>query len=244
VWPTAAVALFSFGVIGMANAFADVAGVTIIQRAVPDDVLARVFGVIQLIAFGSMGIGAALAPLLIAPLGLRGALIATGLVLPVLVAVTWSRVVRIDATATPPEATELRLLGSLPIFAPLPGATLEHLATRLLPLRLEPGSVIVREGDAGDRFYIIAEGEVEVSQHGEPISMLSAGGHFGEIALLRDIPRTATVTARTPVVLYAVERADFLAAVTGHQPSADAAESVVSARLAGMPSPGGAPNTA
>ena len=99
--------------------------------------------------------------------------------------------------------------------------------------------MIVREGDAGDRFYIVAEGEIEVSQyeaHRSPSS--TAGGYFGEIALLRDVPRTATVTARTDAVLYALDREDFLAAVTGHPQSAEAAETVMSARLSGPASTG------
>jgi CRP-like cAMP-binding protein len=123
----------------------------------------------------------------------------------------------------------------VPIFAPLPGTSLEHLAGRLVPMRLDAGTLIVREGDAGDRFYIVAEGEVEISESGTTLSELAAGGYFGEIALLRDVPRTATVTAKTPVVLYALDREDFLAAVTNHAPSAQAAEEVVSSRLAGVP---------
>ena len=127
----------------------------------------------------------------------------------------------------------MRVLATVPIFAPLPGGSLEHLAARLVPLRVDPGTVIVREGDAGDRFYIVAEGEIEVSQYGRTVSELEAGGYFGEIALLRDVPRTATVTARTNAVLYALDREDFLSAVTGHPQSAEAAESVMSARLSG-----------
>ena len=186
--------------------------------------------------FGAVGVGAIAAPLLIDWLGLEGALIATGAALVGLVLVCWPSVARIDAKAVAPEVEELRILASVPIFAPLPGMTLEHLAGRLVPLRLEPGTVIVREGDAGDRFYIVAEGVVvEVSEYGRPISELEAGGYFGEIALIRDVARTATVTAKTPVVLYALDREDFLAAVTSHEPSAEAAEEVVSARLAGIP---------
>ena len=127
-----------------------------------------------------------------------------------------ARVAKIDAAAPAPDADELRILASVPIFAPLPGGSLEHLAGRLVPMRLEAGTMIVREGDSGDRFYIVAEGEVDVSQSGAVLSELEPGGYFGEIALIRDIPRTATVTARTPVVLYALDREDFLAAVTGH----------------------------
>lgn len=244
LWPEIAVALMMFGLFGLSSSVLDVAGLTIIQRAVPDEVLARVFGVIQMLWFGSLGIGAALAPALIAWLGLESALIVTGASLPVLVALSWTRVAHIDADAKAPQADELRLLGRTPIFAPLPGTTLEHLTARLIPLQIEPGTVIVAEGDAGDRFYLVAEGELEVTAGGEHLSALEAGDYFGEIALLRDLPRTATVIARTPVVVYALEREDFLAAVTGHPPSAEAAETVVSARLAGVASTGGRPNTA
>ncbi len=227
--------LILLGVFGLGGAFVDVPGLTMVQRSVPEDVLARVFGVIQMLWLSSIGIGAALAPLLVAWLGLDGALVATGLVLPGLVVLFGLRLVRIDVEAVPPRADELRILASIPIFTPLPGLSLEHLAGRLVPLRLEPDTVIVREGDPGDRFYIVAEGTVEVSEDGRAIAELGPGSYFGEIALIRDVSRTATVTARTTVVLYALDRDDFLAAVTSHAPSAEAAEEVVSSRLAGIP---------
>jgi MFS family permease len=235
LWPNAALALILLALLGVGNSLVDVAAFTLVQRAVPDDVLARVFGVIQMLWLGSVGVGAIAAPGLIAWLGLEGALIATGAALPVLVALFGRQLARIDAASVAPGADELRILTSIPIFAPMPGASLEHLAGRLVPLRLDPGTMIVREGDTGDRFYIVAEGAVEISEGGKPISELDAGGYFGEIALLRDVPRTATVTAKTPVVLYALDREDFLAAVTSHAPSAEAAEEVVSTRLAGVP---------
>lgn len=234
IWPTTVAALILLALIGFGNSFVDVATFTLVQRAVPDHILARAFGVIQMLWLAAVGIGAIAAPALIEWLGLEGALIATGGALVALALVLWPKVAKIDATAVAPRAEELRVLASVPIFAPLPGMTLEHLAGRLVPLRLEPDTVIVREGDAGDRFYIVAEGEVEVTEHGKPISELDEGGYFGEIALIRDVPRTATVTAKTPVVLYALDREDFLAAVTSHEPSAEAAEEVVSARLAGV----------
>jgi predicted MFS family arabinose efflux permease len=233
VWPEAALAIVLFGVIGFGNSVASVAGLTLVQRSVADEVMARVFGVIQMLVMISMGIGAAVAPLLISALGLEGALIATGVFLPVLVLLLARPVARIDATATPPSEDELRILTSVPIFSPLPGTSLEQLATRLVPLRVEAGSMIVREGDEGDRFYIVADGGLDVLQDGLKIAELSAGDYFGEIALLRDTSRTATVTARTDAVLYALDREDFLAAVTGHPQSAEAAETVMSARLAG-----------
>lgn len=231
--PTLAVAVIALAVMGIGNTFVDVAGLTLVQRAVPDEVLARVFGVIQMLWLASMGIGAAVAPLLISWLGAEGALIAAGVFLPALVAISTTTVARIDAHAAAPDADELKILVAVPIFAPLPGGSLEHLAARLVPLRIEPGTVIVREGDEGDRFYLVAEGELEISQGDVPISELGPGGYFGEIALLRDIARTATVTAKTSAVLYALDREEFLAAVTGHPQSAEAAETVMSARLAG-----------
>ncbi len=235
IWPTVVAALILLALVGFGNSLVDVATFTLVQRAVPDHILARAFGVIQMLWFAAVGIGAIAAPVLIGWLGLEGALIVTGAALVVLVLLLWPKVAKIDAAAVAPQDEELRVLASVPIFAPLPGMTLEHLAGRLVPLRLDPGTVIVREGDAGDRFYIVAEGEVEVTEAGKLISELEAGGYFGEIALIRDIPRTATVTAKTPVVLYALDREDFLAAVTSHEPSAEAAEEVVSARLAGVP---------
>lgn len=232
------VAVIVLAVMGIGSSLVDVAGLTLVQRAVPDDVLARVFGVIQMLWLASIGIGAAVVPVLIAWLGIEGALIAAGVFLPFLVVLLGTKVARIDATAAAPDPEELRILAAVPIFAPLPGGSLEHVAARLVPLRVESGTVIVREGDAGDRFYIVAEGEIDVSQDGRTISELAAGGYFGEIALLRDVARTATVIARTDVVLYALDRDDFLAAVTGHPQSAEAAETVMSARLAGPASTG------
>jgi hypothetical protein len=216
----------------------DVAGLTLVQRAVPDDVLARVFGVIQMLWLASIGIGAAIVPALISWLGIETAFVAVGAVLPLLVLLLGAQVARIDSEAAAPDAEELRILASVPIFAPLPGGSLEHVAGRLVPLRVDPGTVIVREGDAGDRFYIVAEGELEVRQGGAVLSELTRGGYFGEIALLRDVARTATVTARTHAVLYALDRDDFLAAVTGHPQSAEAAETVMAARLTGPASTG------
>jgi MFS family permease len=238
VWQELAVAVVALGLMGVGSSLVDVAGLTLVQRAVPDDVLARVFGVIQMLWLASIGIGAAVVPALISWLGVEASFIAVGAVLPVLVVLLGAQVARIDAGAAAPKAEELRILASVPIFAPLPGGSLEHIAARLIPLRVEPGTVIVREGDAGDRFYIVAEGEVDVTQSGAALTQLGAGGYFGEIALLRDVARTATVTARTNVVLYALDRDDFLAAVTGHPQSAEAAESVMAARLAGPASTG------
>ena len=232
-----AIAIVLLAVVGAGNSVVDVAVFTLIQRAVPDDVLARVFGVIQFLWISTFGLGGLLAVPLVDWLGADGALIVAGAFLPVLALLTGRKLLRLDAAAEAPGA-ELSLLRSIPIFAPLPGTPLEHLAARLVPLRVDAGTVIVKQGDSGDRFYVVAEGEVDVSVDGARVSELGPGGYFGEIALIRDVPRTATATARTDVVLYALEREDFLAAVTGHAPSASAAEQVASARLGSIPMTG------
>ena len=232
-FPSTPVALAALLVVGIGNSVVDVSAITLLQRAVPDAVLGRVLGAIESLLLAGLGIGALVAPLLISVGSLRIALLVTGALLPVLVAVSWLALTRIDADARAPEATGM--LAALPIFAPLPLQTVERLASQLVETRLPAGTVVFRQGDPGDRFYVIADGEVEIEgkRHGP-------GGFFGEIALLRDVPRTATVTTATEVRLLALEREEFIAAVTGHEPSAAAAEAIVSARLGSL-RPGVAP---
>ena len=232
VFPEPAVALLLLGVVGLGVTLVDVAGLTLLQRAVPDEVMTRVFGVVQSVFVGTLGLGAIMAPLLIELFGIRGALISSGGLLPVLAVLYWRRLLAIDREAHAP--SELTLLSRLAIFRPLPPATLNHLASSLIARHATAGEQIIREGDRGDRFYAIAKGEVDVSSDGRHMSTLGEGDYFGEIALLRDVPRTATVTAKTDVELYALERDEFLSAVTGHPASLDAADAVVAARLAGL----------
>jgi MFS family permease len=138
VWPNEAPALALLAVLGVGNTLVDVAALTLLQRAAPDEVLARVFGVIESLLVAALGLGAILAPLLVSLFGIRGALIATGALLPVLTVFAWPRLVRIDSEVTMPER-ELALLRRLPMFAPLPASTLEHLARSLRPLRANAG---------------------------------------------------------------------------------------------------------
>lgn len=232
VVPEPAVALLLLSFVGVGVTLVDVAGLTLLQRAVPDEVMTRVFGVVQSVFVGTLGLGAILAPVLIELFGIRGALIASGALLPVLALLFWRRLLAIDREALAP--SELALLSRLAIFRPLPPTTINQLASGLIAVHATAGEQIIREGDSGDRFYVIAKGDVDVDSGGEQVATLGEGDYFGEIALLRDVPRTATVTAKTDVELYALERDEFLSAVTGHPASLDAADAVVAARLAGL----------
>jgi len=228
--PSVPVALVCFGIVGVGNTMVDVAGLTLVQRTAPDEVRARVFGVLESVFLGTIGIGAIVAPGLTAAFGPRGALIAAGAALSAIVVIFWGRLRKVDAPAPVPEA-ELALLRGNPIFAPLPPVTLEQLASHLSHVRVPAGKPVFRQGDHGDRFYIVSAGEVMVAPVGRPAVTLGPGGSFGEVALLRDVPRTATVIASTNVELLALERDVFIAAVTGHAPSAAAADAVVATHL-------------
>jgi MFS family permease len=224
VWPNEWAALLLLALVGAANTVVDVAGMTLLQRSVSDHVLARVFGVLDSLILGSAGLGAVLAPLLYRVLGLRGALLVVGAVLPAAALLGGRALAAIDRAVSAP--AHLERLRGVPFLAVLPVPALELLAGRLSQVRVAAGNNVFAEGDRGDRFYVIDSGEVEIlgARHGP-------GGYFGEIALLRDVPRTATVHAVSDVELVALERDDFIGAVTGHAPSAEAAESVIGARL-------------
>ncbi len=231
IFPSKAASLVLFAFVGVGDTLVEVAAPTLLQRAVRDEVLGRVFGVVESLLYATMGVGAILAPALVHGLGTRGALIVAGAFLPVLAVLAWPRLAAIDKAFQPPKE-EVALLRMIPIFAPLPPAEQEHLAHELVPLHVAAGDVVVREGEPGDRFYVVRSGELEVSVDGETVRTLGAGDHFGEIALLRDVPRTATVAARSDVDLYALDRDEFIGSVTGHAPSAEAADAVVMQRLA------------
>lgn len=232
IFPDAALALVLLGVVGIGVTLVDVAGLTLLQRAVPDEVMTRVFGVVQSVFVGSLGLGAILAPLLIELFDVRGALVASGALLPALALLFWRRLQALDGETLAP--AELSLLRRLALFRPLPPATLDQLASALIAVTATDGDEIIRQGDSGDRFYVIAKGEVDVSSDGQHVSTLGESDYFGEIALLRDVPRTATVTARGDVELFALERDEFLGAVTGHAESVEAADAVIANRLGGM----------
>jgi CRP-like cAMP-binding protein len=152
-----------------------------------------------------------------------------GSLLPILAVLSRASLVRLDVE--PGDPRRLALLEAIPIFSPLSPPVLEQLAARLTPVHANAGEEIIRLGDHGDRFYVVDKGEVEILTEGGPPRRQGEGAYFGEIALLRDVPRTATVRAATDCDLFALDRDDFLPAVTGHAGSAQAADVVISTRL-------------
>ncbi len=232
-WPNVGVAVAALALVGVGNTLVDVAGFTLLQRIAPDEVLARVFGVVETMFYLAIGIGSLAAPLIVETGGTRAALVLVGLFLPVVVVILARRIMSIDAEAVIPEY-EVELLALLPMFAPLPRLALERLARQVVPVEADAGTEIIRQGDEGDRFYVVDEGEVDVMADGRHIASYGRGYGFGEIALLRDVPRTATITARTPVKLYALERDVFLATVTGHSASEEAADALIVSRLSSV----------
>jgi predicted MFS family arabinose efflux permease len=230
IWPNAVVALLMLGVLGIGNTLVDVSGLTLLQRNAPEEVRSRVFGVFESMVAATIGLGAILAPLLIAVAGIRFALIATGLFLPILAGLLWRRLVSLDAG----DPAHLDLLRRLPIFAPLPPQALERLARSLEPVHLPRGTVLFHAGDAGDRFYVIESGELSVDL-ATGTKTEGPGRGVGEIALLRDVPRTATVRALTDADVLALDRDEFIGAVTGHAPANAAANEIVGERLALSP---------
>ncbi len=227
--PDLAAAILLLAVVGAANSVEDVAGFTLLQRLVPDEILTRVLGVTWSLAMGGVAIGSIVAPLLVDALGARPAFVAVGAILPVLALLAYRQLVEIDRTVVP--APELRLIEEVPMFAPLSVAAKERLATHLAPMSVDPGEFVIRAGEVGDRFYIVSDGELEISADGMRKTAGEAD-YFGEIALLRDVPRTATVKALVETKLYALQREDFLAAVTGHEAAHAAGREVTEERLA------------
>jgi MFS family permease len=217
-------------VCGAGRAFFDVATRTLLQRSVPDDVLARVFGLQEALVMLGLAVGSAAAPVLVTTFGPQGALVAGGMILPVVGLLVWPKLRQVDDRAAVP-GPELDLLRRISIFAPLPQHALEQLSWHVVPVHAEAGHVVIRQGDPGDRFYLVVDGNLDVTVDGRALAEIGPGGYFGEIALLRDVPRTATVTARTAVRLLALERAQFLAAVTGSPLSASALDREVDHRV-------------
>jgi MFS family permease len=230
LFPGRAAAIVLLLAVGVGNALVDVSGFSLMARLAPDEILARAFGVFEALIALSVGLGSILTPAVIAAIDVRGALIALGCVCPLAAAAGWRRLRRIDRTIGARDAELARLTG-VPTLRTLPLPVLDHLARHLVRRSVPAGQAVFEQGAVADRFYVIAAGEADVVGDGKRIRTLGAGDAFGEIGLLRDVPRTAAIHARSALELYGLDRAVFVPAVSGYRPSAAAADAVVASML-------------
>ncbi len=232
--PQTALAFGFVAIAGAGRAILDAAGRTLLQRVCTDDVLARILGVLEGLQMAALAIGSLAAPVLVLVLGPQRALIVAGLIMPAIALLTWRGLRSIDTGVVVPDAW-LAALRGVPMFAPLSPAVVERLAGGANAWTAKAGSAIITEGEAGDRFHMIVSGTVEVTVGGRHVRDEGTGEFFGEIALVRDIPRTATVRATTDVELLSIAREPFLAALTGHRSSRSVADAIAVERIAGPP---------
>jgi hypothetical protein len=230
IFPQPLAVMLFLAAVGVGNALVDVGLFTLPTRIVPEALVGRVFGVFESLVALTVALGSLTAPLLVGALGIRGALFAAGLAAPTCVLLAWPRLRRIDDQMVGREG-EIALLRGVPMLRLLPLPAIEGLATATEPSVVAQDGTVFEQGEQGDRFYVIAGGEAEVLCDGERLCVLGAGDAFGEIALLGECPRTATVRALSELRLQAVGSADFVRAVTGHRPAAAEAGETVQRKL-------------
>jgi hypothetical protein len=217
--------------VGAGRAVLQVAISMLLQRRVDPQRLARIFGLVEGLAMAGLAAGAVLVPALMSLGGVALALFGTAAVLPLVALAGGRGTWRLDDGTTRP-AVEIRVLRSLPHFGPLPTQQLERLAVAAARVRTPAGTEVVRQGELGQDFYVLAQGEADVLIDGRRVNHLSAGTAFGEIAVLRSTPRSATVVTTTPAELYRIHGRTLLPVLSGHSASWQSAEGVAAAHLA------------
>jgi Cyclic nucleotide-binding domain len=226
-WP----ALLLIAVVGIANALLDVAGFTLLQLTVPDEVMGRFFTGLESLVTLALAAGAIAAPLLIAAFGVRGALLAVGLIAPTGALLAWRTLRRLDIRLKV-SGRVMALLERVAFLRPLPIATLAQLATHVSSRELQPGAVVIEQGSTCDDFYVIVHGRAEVLRGQVNMAVLGAGECFGEIAALRRTSRTSSVRAVTRLRVLRLSGNHLVWAVTGYTPSLSEADALVERRLA------------
>lgn len=213
LWPNAVVAWVALAALGVGNALGDIFGYTQMSRLFRDHVAGRAWGAFGSLVAGGVAIGSVVAPILIVRLGLESAMIVTGAVVALAPLLVWPWLRRLQEAV---DTETVALLGEVELLEPLPHLVLERLATASREQQLVDSQFAVREGEVGDVFYVVASGEMSVQRQGQQVRTLGPGDGFGEIALLRDVPRTASVCSVGPSTLRLIDRGAFMAAVTGH----------------------------
>jgi CRP-like cAMP-binding protein len=228
VVPEQAAAIVLLGVVGVGNALIDVGGFTLLARLTDETVLARMFAGFEAILTLGVAFGGLVAPLVIEALGPRAALVVVGVLAPAAVGASRPALRRLDGEMRVRDG-DIEILRAVPMLGVLPAATIEQLGAGLEHAEFAPGQVVFEQGDRGDRFYVVESGRAEVVRDGRLVNTLGRGDGFGEIGLLGDGPRTATICASADACLRVgiVERAAFLTAVTGYPVSATAGREVV-----------------
>ncbi len=229
-----ALALLLLAATGLAGTVFDVSGRTLLQRSSPVDAVAGLFSVLEALMDLGLALGAVFVQVAITLGGLRAALVAPAVVGALLVLALWTRLGRLDNAAVIPHM-EIRLLRALPIFAVLPAPALEGVARELEPVSVARGATVFHEGDPGDRYYAVSTGSLDITRRGVVVNTVSRGDGFGEIALIRDVPRNATVTATSDSSLYALRKDLFVGAVTGHASAARVTGQIITERLGDPP---------
>jgi Cyclic nucleotide-binding domain/Major Facilitator Superfamily len=228
--PHEPVVLALMAVIGIGNALVDIGLFTLVPRLVPDELLARAFGAFESLVALTVAVGSLVTPLAIDLLGIRGALALLGLVAPAFVALAWRRLRTIDASIAHRDE-EVEVLKKVGMLRPLPMPAIDALALHVDHVELPAGQAVFHQGDRGDRFYVIADGEADVIGDGRLIRTMGPGEGFGEIALLHTTVRTTTVCARTPLRLHTLDGRHFVSAVSGYGSSAGVADTLMRDRL-------------
>jgi len=230
-FPSGGAAFVLYGCIGVGNALVDVGLFTIPPRLIEDRLLARTFTVLESSIALTVALGSIAATIGIDAFGIRGCLVAIGAFAPVLVAVFWRRLRALD-TLLDERDVDVAVLREVPMLAVLPMPTIEQLAKCLEKKSVRAGEVIFLQGEAGNTFYVILSGEALVLHGDRVIATLQPGDPFGEIAVLRDVSRTATVRASTDLTVGALRREPFRVAVAGYSKSRNESETLILERLA------------
>jgi hypothetical protein len=228
LWPSTPIVYAAIAGIGAGNAVADVFALTLLHRLIPDHLLGRAFGAFWGTAAACQALGAAIAPPLIRLADVRGALAIAGVLMMVTPLSCWAALRKID-DALAVDSEHVAQLARCEVLAPLTRLALEQLARVARPLQTPAGMTVIEQGDVGDTFYVVVEGELAARRDGQEVRRMSDGDCFGEIAALTGTPRTATVVATTTSRLFVLDGPAFVLAVTGYKP-ADAAAADLSRR--------------